>query len=95
MARAARNGHSLSAYARLYDHEGLENRASSRLNPCVPVPTDFEKFDAMVDLAFQKALNSPIPLSWEMTWLLYSVMFDDYELFPAKRDDTRSGNNPG
>lgn len=43
----------------------------------------------MVQEAFQRALNSPISLTPEMTQLLYFVTYGGYKLFPATGSKTR------
>lgn len=48
----------------------------------------------MVETAFQKALNSPTSLSWEMTQLLYLVIFGGYKLFPATGPKRRDEPGP-
>lgn len=57
--------------------------------------TIFEKFNASVDLAFQKALNSENPLSPEMMRLLVAVIFGGYELFPFSPESARTYDPAG
>lgn len=67
----------LDARIRLPAHRKL-----FRPSPCVTI---FEEFNAAVDRAFQRALNSEKKLSPAMTLLLYSVAFNGFELFPPKK----------
>ena len=69
---------------------GLDDGTGQRLtDSCV---RDWEPYCSMVERAMHKALNSPTPLSWEMTQLLSAVIFGGFELFPARKEE--SGETP-